>query len=231
MSRDFGKEIDEIKNNIKEMYEMMKNNIDMKSINRHVSNAVNDFMRNFNQDKTESSEPNTDDTTSDKKVDLMEIENQVMLKQILENLIKSRNENNVSGYISYCGNFEASDRESRWSTKSINTDDLLTLIEDKSAVKVLNCIGNSLRLDILLAILKKPMTVTQLVEHFGSNSTGQIYHHLGPLITADLIVEDTNNKGMYIVQPHRVQGIIMMLAGIQDMIDTKYTEGNWTQDL
>lgn len=233
MGRDFEKEIDEIKRNIKEM----ASNIDMKAINRQISNTVQDILKSFNfkADNAENEETNndqrseSDSTETNSKTDYTE-SNKTLLKQVQDNQKKMREANNNTGYISYCGNYTSSSRESRWVTATTNTDDLLALIENKSAVKVLNCIGNSMRLDILLAIMKKPMTVAQLVEHFGSNSTGQIYHHLGPLITADLIVEDENNKGLYIVQPHRVQGIIMMLAGINDMIDTKYTEGDWNPE-
>ena len=240
MGRDFGNEIDEIKKNLKEMYEMMRDNIDMKKINRNVSETVNEILKglNINRDfryetdeKTEQAEQAEQTETPDEPERCEVKDDTEIVKQLQENLIKRRKDNNVSGYITYFGDFEASDRESKWVSNYVSTDELLTLIEDKSAVKVLNCIGNSLRLDILLAILKQPMTVAQLVEHFGSNSTGQIYHHLGPLMTADLIVEDKNAKGVYIVQPHRVQGILMMLAGIQDMIDTKYTEGSWTSEL
>lgn len=94
---------------------------------------------------------------------------------------------------------------------------------------MLACIGSSDRLRLLLAILCKPRTVAQLVGECGFSSTGQVYHHLKPLIAADLVTEDAGNegKGVYVIVPHRVQGIIMLLAGISDMIDTTYTEGNW----
>ena len=76
------------------------------------------------------------------------------------------------------------------------------------------------------------MTVAQLVEECGYNSTGQVYHHLKPLIAANLVAEDEHGdvKGRYIVVPHRVQGIIMLLAGISDMLDPQYTQGDWTND-
>ena len=93
------------------------------------------------------------------------------------------------------------------------------------------CIGSRDRLGILLSILKKPMTVAQLVEECGYNSTGQVYHHLKPLLAADLITEDKKNegKGVYVIQPHRVQGILMLLAGISDMVDPTYTQGQWEE--
>jgi DNA gyrase subunit B len=109
----------------------------------------------------------------------------------------------------------------------VSADELLGLIENHSAEKVLACIGSGDRLNILLAILKNPMTVAQLVEQCGFGSTGQVYHHLKPLIAADLIGEDEKNRGVYYVKGHRVQGILMLLCGISDMLDPKYTRGNW----
>ena len=51
-----------------------------------------------------------------------------------------------------------------------------------------------------------------------------------PLLAADLIAEDKQQKGVYIVQPHKVQGIIMLLAGINDMVDETYSQGTWEAD-
>lgn len=43
-----------------------------------------------------------------------------------------------------------------------------------------------------------------------------------PLLAADLIREDMP-KGTYVLQPHKVQGLLMLLAGICDMVDETYT--------
>lgn len=132
-----------------------------------------------------------------------------------------------TGAITYLGVFSSGERESRWVKDGVNTDQLLGLVEAHTAEKVLGCIGNSARLGILLALLKKPMSVAELLIECRLNSTGQAYHHMKPLLAADLIAEDPNCKGIYFVQPHRVQGIIMLLAGICDMVDTKYSKGTW----
>ena len=67
--------------------------------------------------------------------------------------------------------------------------------------------------------------VSELVNDCGYSSTGQVYHHLKPLLTADLVTEDKSHRGTYIIQPHRVQGLIMLLAGIADLVDGTYTQG------
>ena len=90
---------------------------------------------------------------------------------------------------------------------------------------MLACIGSNDRLNMLLAILHKPRTVAELVSDCGFSSYGQVYHHLKALLTADLVVEDKCHRGSYIIQPHRVQGVIMLLAGIADLVDATYTKG------
>ncbi len=136
-------------------------------------------------------------------------------------------ESGQTGAITYLGVFSSSGRQSTWAKHCVNTDDLLNLITNNVAEKVLSCIGNSDRLNILLALLKKPMSVTELIAECHLNSTGQAYHHMKPLLAADLITEDS--KGIYVVQPYKVQGIIMLLAGISDMYDESYAKSNWNK--
>ncbi len=151
---------------------------------------------------------------------------------ILDRLENVCGETGDSGRITYLGVFASGGRQSTWWQNEVGVDSLLTLIEDRTVERVLACIGNEARLRILLALLKKPMTVASLVEACGFGSTGQAYHHLKPLIAADLVAEDDENevKGVYVIQPHRVQGLIMLLAGIRDMIDGEYSEGTWENE-
>lgn len=151
------------------------------------------------------------------------------LSEKMEELCTLTEERNTTGLITYLGVFASGNRQSNWIRNEVDTNDLLRLVEDNTATKVLNCLGNKDRLNILLAILKKPMSVAELVNVCGLNSTGQAYHHMKPLLAADLIAEDTHNKGIYVVQPHKVQGIIMLLAGICDMTDETFTKGNWEE--
>lgn len=152
-----------------------------------------------------------------------------VLMALMDRMENSCGADGTTGRVTYLGVFASGGRQSSWIKNGVHTDDLLRLVEDNSAERVLACIGSSDRLRLLLAILCKPRTVAQLVGECGFSSTGQVYHHLKPLIAADLVTEDAGNegKGVYVIVPHRVQGIIMLLAGISDMIDTTYTEGNW----
>jgi DNA gyrase subunit B len=205
MERDYGSEIDSLRNELSE---------------------IKQLLQFFTRTKEVSNETNAHSGRIHKMVNMHPDPN---IMGILNNLENTSEHSKQSGAITYVGVYESGGRQSTWIRNEVNTDSLLSLIENKTAEKVLNCIGNSDRLNILLSILKKPMTVAQLVEECGYKSTGQVYHHLKPLITADLIIEDDKNasRGVYIIQPHRVQGIIMLLAGISDMLDPMYTQGAW----
>ena len=133
----------------------------------------------------------------------------------------------MSGLVTYLGVYNSGGRQSNWIQSSVSADDLLSHIESGLAGKVLACIGNVNRLAMLLQILRGPKTVATPVEKCGFGSTGQVYHHLKPLLAADIVVEDERQKGVYVIRPHKVQGIIMLLAGISDMVDETYTKGTW----
>lgn len=137
---------------------------------------------------------------------------------------------NLTGCVTYLGVFASGGRQSSWVSKDTDTDALLRLAENGSAEKVLACIGSQTKLSILSALLKKRMTVSELVEKLNLGSTGQAYHHLRTLITADFVQEDEKFKGSYVIVPHRVQGIIMILAGISDLLDERYTSGRFDEN-
>lgn len=152
------------------------------------------------------------------------------LNELMEELERKTEERNGSGLVAYLGVYQSGGRQSNWIRSTVPAEDLLSLIESGIAGKVLACIGNANRLAILLEILRGSKTVAALVEKCGFGSTGQVYHHLKPLLAADIVVEDGQQKGVYVIQPHKVQGVIMLLAGISDMVDETYTQGAWEAD-
>lgn len=210
MERNYGAEIDGLKTEVTEIKNLLQS---------LVQNAENvDDIKKVNK---------VDTTKTLKRIYPMKnMHPDERLSQKMEELCVLTDERDITGLITYMGFFSSGNRQSNWIRNEVSTDDLLELIENNVATKVLNCLGNSERLNILLAILKKPMSVAELVKECGLNSTGQAYHHMKPLLAADLIVEDQKNdtKGIYIVPPQRVQGIIMLLAGICDMVDENYTK-------
>jgi len=149
------------------------------------------------------------------------------LADMMEELCWLADEGGITGMVTYMGVFASGGRQSNWIQNEINTDGLLKLAENKTAEKVLACVGSTDRLNLLLSLLKQPQSVAKLVESGQYSSTGQVYHHLKPLLAANLVTESESERGTYYVIPHRVQGIVMILAGIGDLVDPKFSSGNW----
>jgi DNA gyrase subunit B len=201
MDRDFGTEIDGLKEELRQIRQVL-------------------LIGRLPRTKTRASEPGQD---------VLSAAGREQLDDLRDQLVSSTAVNNLTGAVAYAGTFcsgdDESTRQSIWAM-AVPADSLLDLNKQRMVEKVLASIGNSQRLDILLALLRKPMTVNQLVEALGSNTTGQIYHHLKPLLAADILREE---KGVYAVLPYRVQGIVMLLAGVYDLTDSRYTSGTWEE--
>ncbi len=210
MERDYGKEIDSLKEQMESLQSMTAAQLD----------ELRDLMLSLQPEK-----PSTEKL---KRVHVMhEMHPDSRLSEMMEELCYKTEAKDVSGLVTYLGVYNSGGRQSNWIRNAVPADELLSLIESGVAGKVLACIGNAKRLAILLEILRGPKTVAMLVEKCGFGSTGQVYHHMKPLIAADVIAEDEQQKGVYVIQPHKVQGIIMLLAGISDMVDETYTQGAW----
>lgn len=212
MERNLGAEIDSLKTDIEEIKKLMQ---------EIAGKGVAGTMESMGIENT-----------SDIKQTIHTMTNGQMhpdpsVNDIMAKLEKSCKKGDDDGAITYLGTFTSGGRTAKWIKNGIHVAPLLELVENKTAEKVLICIGNGDRLNLLLSLLKKPMTVAQLVEECGYHSTGQVYHHLKPLLAADLVAEDREKKSCYVVQPHRVQGIIMLLAGISDMYDPRHAKGTW----
>ena len=122
------------------------------------------------------------------------------LSQQMEELCRRTEAQGVSGYVTYLGVYNAGGRQSNWIRNAVSADGLLAQIESGVAEKVLACIGNANRLALLLEILRGPKTVAQLVDTCGFGSTGQAYHHMKPLLAADLIQEE-GRGGVRVLPP------------------------------
>ncbi|MDR0948633.1 MAG: winged helix-turn-helix domain-containing protein [Lachnospiraceae bacterium] len=226
MSRDYDAEIDALRNEIENLTNLVKSAL---------QNAVGTgtFNQPFPADKSPK-KPESAENLPTHAVEVMyNMHPDNRLSDLMVEMCDDVNANSGTGRVTYFGVFASGDgdncRQSNWIRKSVKTDELLKCIDSGDAVKVLNCINSQERLNLLLAILRQQSTVAQLTEKLGASSSGQIYHHLRPLLAADLIKEDDKQRGLYYVVPHRVQGIIMLLVGICDMLDTAYTQGSWEE--
>ena len=143
------------------------------------------------------------------------------IMNVLNALEDTANERGWSGAVTYLGTFSSGGNQSTWIQHRINTDSLLGLIENGQAERVLQSVRSLDRLRLLLALLRKPLTVNEMVESCGFSSTGQVYHHLRALIAANIVDEEGGNRGTYYVRHEKVQGLVMLLAGVHDLLDSE----------
>lgn len=122
------------------------------------------------------------------------------------------------GAVFYSGQFRGKESRYMWEPQERRLAYLLGLNGDKAA-KILNALGHKQRLDILRAVLKEPLTGTEIVERLNMGTTGQLYHHLKALLGADLLVQEERG-GRYAVPPHRTLPLLLLLAAVSDLMDT-----------
>ena len=189
MDRDFSAELDEIKAELKKLKEFY-----MRSSSKAEEGGKNwkrvEPIRNMHPDSR--------------------------LSGMMTEMCTHAEESGASGLVTYMGVFSSGGRQANWIKNEVNADDLLRAVEDRTPERVLACVGSNERLNILIALLKKPMTVAEIVKKCGFGSTGQAYHHMKPLLAAGIIAEGEEGagKGVYVVRFDKVRGIIMLLAGI-----------------
>lgn len=207
--RDYGKEIDELKKSVAEILSIVK-------------------KENSQRDRVSQDDRKERNSESERSPRMFRHKDERLNGLADEFTMSYAHES--GGCITSVGTYSSGGHQSSWISEYRSVDGLFDIIENGSAEKVLKCIGNNSRLNMILTLLKKPMSVNQLVEECGYTSTGQIYHHLQPLINGDLVAESKEERGLYMIQPHKVQGIILILAGIGDILDEKYSKGNWDED-
>ena len=192
MDRDFSAELDEIKAELKKLKEFY-----MRSSSKAEEGGKNwkrvEPIRNMHPDSR--------------------------LSGMMTEMCTHAEESGASGLVTYMGVFSSGGRQANWIKNEVNADDLLRAVEDRTPERVLACIGSNERLNILIALLKKPMTVAEIVKKCGFGSTGQAYHHMKPLLAAGIIAdgEEGAGKGVYVVRFDKVRGVIMLLAGICEL--------------
>ncbi len=187
--RDFGAEIDSLKRDLNEIKELLKEKVAVKVKPTDVEET---------EDEPDEEQESGDDSESEKKSRLVQKIRKMSPDEVLDSLMMRIQDeceaDGSTGRVVYTGVFASVGHQSNW-IMTHNTDNLLKLIDDRTAEKLLACVGSGDRLSILSALLRKPMSVAQIVSEGGFNSTGQVYHHLNALIAADLVKEDSKGKG------------------------------------
>ncbi|MDR0530922.1 MAG: DUF2087 domain-containing protein [Oscillospiraceae bacterium] len=104
---------------------------------------------------------------------------------------------------------------------------LLLAPNDKVVEQMLTCIGVSGRPRLLLALLRRSLTVAQLAEVCDCGSRGQIYHHLKPLIAAGLVEEDRSAaRGTYCVPMRKLGAFRQLIDGAELLAEEVQAQKN-----
>ncbi|MFC5448838.1 ATP-binding protein [Paenibacillus aestuarii] len=125
-------------------------------------------------------------------------------------------ENGALGSLFYSGHYHGQNRF-RWDPQQRSVEQLLNLDSDKVA-KVLAALAHKQRLDILMAVMREPLTGAEIVERLNMGTTGQLYHHTKALVSADLLVQEERG-GKYSLPPHRSLPFLLLLAAGSDLLD------------
>ena len=226
MDRNYGQEIDQLKTEMQELKALLHQQTDAMQF------LMKQQMNNLQKKSIVESAPEQLADRKDGHIQKMPgLHPSLHVSAVLDELENDANTHNSSGRVTYIGTYESGGNQSTWVQHSIDVDPLLQQIEDGVAAKVLACIGSNDRLRLLLALLRKPLTVQQMIAECGFNTTGQVYNHLRSLIAVDLVTEAEHGaRGTYVIVPHRVSGLIMLLAGVRDLLDNEFTQADYAEE-
>ena len=127
------------------------------------------------------------------------------------------------GIITVGGIYQSPADEGHMWSLDYSIKDLLEI--DESVIeKVLAAMGHRVRIRLIKSILMRPSTAAELVEQLDLKTTGKAYHHLNMMESADLIHKDSSGK--YHLRGHRVSGFFAALVSVADTINDQYSVGD-----
>jgi Bacterial regulatory protein, arsR family. len=199
MERDYGREIDELRSSINEMMNLIRNELRAEAeakIETKTETIIEEVKNQTPQDREQNDH----------------------LMAIADKYAEQYRESG-GGKLAVVGSWTSvnhqSDRTSiTWSSDGLDINELLDTIKHPKIEDILVCIGSSTKLSILLALINKPMSVSQLVEECKFGSTGQVYHHLQPLISSGM-VKESEDRGYYSVEGGTFIGLVEVFAGMR----------------
>ncbi len=103
------------------------------------------------------------------------------------------------------------DRAVQWQMDGVPADTLTPDDLDAAATR-LAAIGHRQRLAILLALLRHPASVSEMVASLGLGTTGAAYHHLKALQGAGLVTQE--ERGIFEIAPEQVGFVVGILSAL-----------------
>lgn len=124
----------------------------------------------------------------------------------------------LENFITYSGQYQGQTAQYQWKPLVYQLGQLQTLDTEKTA-RVLNALGHKQRLDIIRALLIRPMSGPELVEQLNMGTTGQLYHHTKALLASGLLTHEERG-GKYRIPEQRVLPLMLLLTGVIELLDT-----------
>ena len=126
-------------------------------------------------------------------------------------------ESGAQGQVSTFGVYEVPGsngqvRRVHWQQEGADLDAIVPLDADAAAA-LLAAIGHKQRLGIVVALMRQPMSVNELVSALDLGTSGAAYHHLNVLLNAGLVMQQ--ERGTFEMAPEqagRVAGVFAAMA-------------------
>lgn len=130
----------------------------------------------------------------------------------------------VVGAVAYAGYLRVGERRYAWAQET-GAPSLLEA-DRASLARWLGAIASPARLALLLALLGRDRTSTELVSALGDPSPGQVYHHLKELQAAGILVQV--RRGVYRISPPVLIPLLIVLAAATDSLAHRSTDSPGT---
>ncbi|MGD9901526.1 MAG: helix-turn-helix domain-containing protein [Spirochaetales bacterium] len=99
---------------------------------------------------------------------------------------------------------------------NLNILKVLELDDDKIS-KVLNALANKERLKILKAVMKEQLTINEIMEKCGFNTTGQAYHHVNALEKGGFVVKKNDRV---VIVGNKISAFLLALASVYQFLNS-----------
>lgn len=118
----------------------------------------------------------------------------------------------VSSYGSYLATQRSGDSvKVQWQQEHVATESLAPANLEMAATR-LSAIGHRQRLAVLLALLKRPSSASDLVGSLDLGTTGAAYHHLNVLQQAGFVIQE--ERGTFEIAPEQIGTLLGILAAL-----------------
>ncbi|MCA1037936.1 hypothetical protein LCM00_00320 [Bacillus infantis] len=127
-------------------------------------------------------------------------------------------EENQFTTISYSGTIAAREGRRSWKPASKTIEEVLAP-DSGSLANILSSLGHIQRIEMIKSLMQEPKNAAELVKELGMGTTGQLYHHMKPLLHAG-IIEQKERGGSYSIAADKILPILLQLAGAAEMFES-----------